>query len=144
VQCRGINGKQYAEILSYAPSRSSIVGELDFFLQRPRSFLARADSPTELLVLPRPEFERMAARAPELATLLQARQHTTPRGATCVLMPLGPAVQADAEQRGGVDACAARLDARCPCIMRLQAAVLRCTSLSAAHALEALEKAGQN
>jgi hypothetical protein len=50
------------------------VGELDFFLQRPRSFLARADAPAELLVLPRPEFERMAAQAPELATLLQVRQ----------------------------------------------------------------------
>lgn len=56
------------------PARSSIVGELDFFLQRPRSFLARADSPAELLVLPRPEFERMAAQAPDLATLLQVRQ----------------------------------------------------------------------
>lgn len=54
--------------------RSSIVGELDFFLQRPRSFLARCDSPAELLVLPRPEFERMAAQAPELATLLQVCQ----------------------------------------------------------------------
>lgn len=50
---------------------SSIVGELDCFLQRPRSFLARADAPTELLVLPRAEFERMAAQAPALATLLQ-------------------------------------------------------------------------
>ena len=50
------------------------MGELDFFLQRPRSFLARCDSPAELLVLPRPEFERMAAQAPELATLLQVCQ----------------------------------------------------------------------
>lgn len=55
--------------------RSSIVGELDFFLQRPRCFLARADAPAELLVLPRSGFERMGAQAPALATLLQARCH---------------------------------------------------------------------
>lgn len=42
-----------------------------FPVQRPRSFLARADAPAALLVLPRREFERMAKEAPALATLLQ-------------------------------------------------------------------------
>lgn len=50
----------------------AIIGELDFFLQRPRSFLAQADSAAELLVLPRAHYQRMASEAPALTTMLQA------------------------------------------------------------------------
>lgn len=58
-------------LFQYGPG--AIIGELDFFLQRPRSFVAHADGAVQLLVLPRAQFERMAREAPALTTLLQVR-----------------------------------------------------------------------
>lgn len=82
------DGSTHHSLFQYGPG--AIIGELDFFLSRPRSFIAHADGAVQLLVLPRTQFEHMAREAPALTTLLQA-------------------------------------------------AMLRCTCLSAAHALEALE-----
>lgn len=56
-------------LFQYGPG--AIIGELDFFLQRPRSFVAHADGAVQLLVLSRAQFERMAREAPALTTLLQ-------------------------------------------------------------------------
>ncbi|KAL4431193.1 hypothetical protein ABPG75_006449 [Micractinium tetrahymenae] len=69
----------------------SLVGELDFFLQRPRSFAAEAETAGSAWRLTRPAFEAMAAQDPGSLVLLQQ-------------------------------------------------IVLRSTSLSAAHALEALDR----
>lgn len=69
------------------------MGELDFFLQRPRSFSAHTETGCNMLTVSRASFERMASQAPHLLTLFQA-------------------------------------------------VILRSTSLSASHALEALERSG--
>lgn len=49
-----------------------IVGELDFFLDRPRSFSARASSPGELYSFSRQAIKTMAVEDPELLLVLQA------------------------------------------------------------------------
>ncbi len=56
-------------ILEYGPG--GIVGDLDFTLQRPRSFVAQCKKPGTLWKLTRSEFERLAQEAPHVLVLLQ-------------------------------------------------------------------------
>ncbi|KAK9824383.1 hypothetical protein WJX72_009880 [[Myrmecia] bisecta] len=65
-----VSGHATARLFRYGPG--GIVGELDFFLQRPRSFRAECAQLTTLMCLSRSGFERMAAEVPHLLNLLQA------------------------------------------------------------------------
>lgn len=56
-------------VLEYGPG--GIVGDLDFTLQRPRSFVAKCRKPGALWRLTRAEFERLAQEAPHVLVLLQ-------------------------------------------------------------------------
>ncbi|KAL4547721.1 hypothetical protein Ndes2526B_g06954 [Nannochloris sp. 'desiccata'] len=56
-------------ILEYGPG--GIVGDLDFTLQRPRSFVAKCRKAGALWKLTRAEFERLAQEAPHVLVLLQ-------------------------------------------------------------------------
>jgi SulP family sulfate permease len=56
-------------ILEYGPG--GIVGDLDFTLQRPRSFVAKCKKAGALWKLSRSEFERLAHEAPHVLVLLQ-------------------------------------------------------------------------
>ena len=56
-------------ILEYGPG--GIVGDLDFTLQRPRSFVAQCGKAGALWKLTRAEFERLAREAPQVLVLLQ-------------------------------------------------------------------------
>ena len=58
-----------ARVLVYGPG--GIVGDLDFTLQRPRSFIARCRRGGTLWQLQRVEFERLATEAPQVLVLLQ-------------------------------------------------------------------------
>jgi sulfate permease, SulP family len=58
-----------ARILEYGPG--GIVGDLDFTLQRPRSFVAKCRKAGALWKLSRAEFERLAHEAPQVLVLLQ-------------------------------------------------------------------------
>jgi len=61
-----------AQLLKFGPG--GIVGDLDFMLQRPRSFTARCPSSSSggsLWALTRTNFERLAGEAPQVLVLLQ-------------------------------------------------------------------------
>jgi SulP family sulfate permease len=65
----GMAAVRPARVLRFGPG--GIVGDLDFMLQRPRSYSAVCERAAVAWVLPRAGFERLAAEAPQVLVLLQ-------------------------------------------------------------------------